>query len=284
MKDVQDVTEHVMTCPRDWVTICSQLDELYGDAQQTIDAVTEAIVAWCKAIISLVTDKSGSKWKNEMIRRVDTVGQKIRLEIKIYQEESPSVVWSDNDLGFVLSIPETKKMDMSELVPVFKEQLLSTVAIPFTPNAENTKAPSELLLDPPYDLSIRTSDTCFIVQSNHSRSLEFLAAYLRKNCRCTRTQTFALKNIFKTLRPPAIDIKLKQSPFTPKSKSKSKSKSSAIYDTLVLKVEPSFGDLVNRNFDLLLTHLVEEELGYESQSSDQNGRYYRSMGAHLREL
>ncbi|KAL6691754.1 hypothetical protein J3F84DRAFT_352047 [Trichoderma pleuroticola] len=59
MKDVQDVTERVMTCPRDWVTICSQLDELYGDAQQTIDAVTEAIVAWCKAIISLVTDKSG---------------------------------------------------------------------------------------------------------------------------------------------------------------------------------------------------------------------------------
>ncbi|KAL6691753.1 hypothetical protein J3F84DRAFT_149699 [Trichoderma pleuroticola] len=199
---------------------------------------------------------------------------------QIYQEDSPSVVWSNIDLGFVLSIPETKKMDMSELVSVFKEQLLSTVAIPFTPNAENTKAPSELLFDPPYDLSIRTSDTCFIVQSNHSRSLEFLAAYLRKNCRCTRTQTFALKNIFKTLGSPAIDIKLKQSPFTPKSKSKS----SAIYDTLVLKVEPSFGDLVNRNFDLLLTHLVEEELGYESQSSDQNGRYYRSMGAHLREL
>ncbi|KAL7916435.1 hypothetical protein GGI35DRAFT_473714 [Trichoderma velutinum] len=286
--NVQDVTDCVVLCPRDWVRICSQLNKVYGDAQQTIYFVTEAIVAWCKAIIGLATNASYSKWTREMIRNVDMVGSTIRLEIKIYQAESPSVFWSDDDLGFILSIPETKIMNMSDLVPRFKSQLLSTFInheLHLIPNVNEVKVPSELLFKPPYYLSIRASQTSIIVQSSHSPSLEFLAKYLRKNCRRIHKHIFTMKevNLFhlhsKFLlffssadtvlfhKYPVINIKLYQSPFAPES--------SAIYDTLILKAELLPGRFAPRISHLILIHLVENELEYELDSSDQDSWHFR---------
>ncbi|KAL7961837.1 hypothetical protein V8C34DRAFT_301920 [Trichoderma compactum] len=269
-KVVENVTNRAMDCPREWEAHCRPLDKLYGDAQHTIRAVAEVIVAWCSAIIGLVADESNWKWKNEMIRKVDKAGGKIRLKIKTYQVVPPSVAWSEEDQCFVLSIPEHNIMGTSGLVPQFKQELLYTLQIPLIPDVEKMKAPRELLLRPPYYLSIQaTSQTCIIVQSSHSPSLEFLAKYLRKNCRRSHKHLFAIKYIFKTKGPSVIDIELKQNPFTPKSES------SGIYDTLTLKAGLSSGSFVNRISPSILTRLVKNELGYELQSSDQNNWYYR---------
>ncbi len=81
--DVKGVTNRSMICSRDWEIHYPQLDRLYGNAQHTIHAVTEAIVAWCEAIIGLVTDESNWKWKNELIRNVDRRNKRIRLKIKV---------------------------------------------------------------------------------------------------------------------------------------------------------------------------------------------------------
>lgn len=83
MGDVEGVTNRPMLCSRDWEIYYPQLDKLYGDAQHTIHAVTEAIVAWCEAIIGLVTDESNWKWKNELFRNVDRRNERIRLKIKV---------------------------------------------------------------------------------------------------------------------------------------------------------------------------------------------------------
>lgn len=83
MADVKGITNRPMICSRDWEIHYPQLDRLYGNAQHTIHAVTEAIVAWCEAIIGLVTDESNWKWKNELIRNVDRKNGRIRLKIKV---------------------------------------------------------------------------------------------------------------------------------------------------------------------------------------------------------
>ncbi|KAK4077549.1 uncharacterized protein Triagg1_3881 [Trichoderma aggressivum f. europaeum] len=292
IQDIKDVTNCDMICSREWEVHYPQLDELYDGAQQTIYVVTEAIVAWCKAFISLAAEESNWKWKNEMIRKVDKVGGRIRLEIKvsrsplqeqerekgidergrrrigksqtvqltrtiakIYQAKSPSVLWSDEDLGFVLCIPEKDRMDMSKLVFPFKDQLLSAFGnyeLYHIPKVQDVKDPSELLLKPPYYLSIQSiSQTYIIVHSSHSPSLEFLAKYLRKNCRRSRKHMFAMTHIFKTLGPPVMDIELHQNPFTPKE--------SAIYDTLTLKADSSPGGPVKCISPFTLVHLVREE-------------------------
>lgn len=82
-KIVEDVTDRAMDCPNEWAVHCCPLDKLYGDAQHTIQAITEVIVVWCQAIIGLVADESNRKWKNEMIRKVDEAGGKILLQIKV---------------------------------------------------------------------------------------------------------------------------------------------------------------------------------------------------------
>ncbi|KAJ4865300.1 hypothetical protein T069G_01830 [Trichoderma breve] len=268
MADVKGVTNRPMICSRDWEIHYPQLDKLYGNAQHTIHAVTEAIVAWCEAIIGLVTDESNWKWKNELIRNVDRRNGRIRLKIKIHQAESPSVVWSDKVLGFVLFIPEANVMDLSGLNLEFKKQLLSAFdsdELYHIPQAQYVKIPSELLLRHPYYLSIQASRACIIVKSSHSPSL-FLAEYLRKNCRRSGKQISAMEHIFETKGPPVIDITLDQSPFTPKE--------SAIYDTLTLKPAFLSGGRVNPISPLILVRLVENELGYEIDSSDQNSWYF----------
>ncbi|PKK46515.1 hypothetical protein CI102_9357 [Trichoderma harzianum] len=255
MGDVEGVTNRPMLCSRDWEIYYPQLDKLYGDAQHTIHAVTEAIVAWCEAIIGLVTDESNWKWKNELFRNVDRRNERIRLKIKIYQAESPSVVWSEEDLGFVLFIPEANVMDLSGLVRHFKDQLLSAFdsdELYHIPKAQYINGPSELLLRPPYYLTIQASPTYITVQSSHSPSLKFLAEYLREH----ESKEEA----------PVIDIKLHQNLFTPKE--------SAIYDNLTLNADPLPGGPVNRISPLMLVRLVENELGYEMDNRNQNSRYF----------
>ncbi|KAF3065452.1 hypothetical protein CFAM422_009842 [Trichoderma lentiforme] len=184
MKDVTGATDRAMICSRGWEVDYPQLDKLYGNMQHTIQAVTEAIGAWCKAIIGLVRDEENWKWKNEMIRKVDKASGEIRLWVKIYQAETPSVAWSEEDLGFVLSIPEANVMDLSSLVRQFKDQLLSAFGkdeLYRNPKVQYVKAPSELLLRPPYYLSIQANPTYIIVESSHSPSLKFLAEYLHKH-------------------------------------------------------------------------------------------------------
>lgn len=221
MKDVKGATDRVMICPRGWEVDYPQLDKLYGNTQHTIQAVTEAISAWCKAIIGLVRAEENWKWKHEMIRKVDKAGGEIRLWVKvsrsplqgqerekrtdkrggrrndkmqtiqlthttvqIYQAETPSVAWSEEDQGFVLSIPEANVMELSNLVHQFKDQLLSAFGndeLYHNPKVQYVEAPSELLLRPPYYLTIQASPTYITVQSSHSPSLKFLTEYLHKH-------------------------------------------------------------------------------------------------------
>ncbi|KAL6836002.1 hypothetical protein J3E69DRAFT_361343 [Trichoderma sp. SZMC 28015] len=256
MKDVKGATDRAMICPRGWEVDYPQLDKLYGNTQHTIQAVTEAIGAWCKAIIGLVRDEENWKWKNEMIRKVDKAVGEIRLWVKIYQAETPSVAWSEEDLGFVLSIPEANVIDLSSLVRQFKDQLLSAFGkdeLYHIPKVQYVKAPSELLLRPPYYLSIQANPTYIIVESSHSPSLKFLAEYLRKH-------KFSMEE------PPVIDIELDQNPFTPER--------SAIYDILTLEANISSGSPVNRISPLILVRLVENELGYEMDNHNQNSWYF----------
>lgn len=83
MKDIEDAAHCSMICPRDWEIHYPQLDKLYGDAEHTIRAVTEAIVAWCIALLGLLRDEGNWKWKNEIIRNVNRRNKKIRLVIKV---------------------------------------------------------------------------------------------------------------------------------------------------------------------------------------------------------
>ncbi|KAL6790647.1 hypothetical protein J3E68DRAFT_429260 [Trichoderma sp. SZMC 28012] len=256
MKDVTGATDRAMICSRGWEVDYPQLDKLYGNMQHTIQAVTEAIGAWCKAIIGLVRDEENWKWKNEMIRKVDKAGGEIRLWVKIYQAESPSVVWSEEDLGFVLFIPEANVMDLPNLVSGFKNQLLSAFdsdELYHIPKVQYVEVPSELLLKPPYYLTIQATPTCISVQSSHSPSLKFLAEYLWEHESSNEE-------------PPVIDIKLHQNPFTPKE--------SAIYDNLTLRDDHLPGGSVNRISPLMLVRLVENELGYKMDSRNPNSWYF----------
>ncbi|KAL7804156.1 hypothetical protein V8C43DRAFT_300281 [Trichoderma afarasin] len=232
MEDVEGVTNRLMLCSRDWEIDYPQLDKLYGDAQHTIHAVTKAIIAW----------------RNE----------RVRLKIKIYETESPSVVWSEEDLGFVLFILEANVMDLLNLVSGFKNQLLSAVdsdELYHIPKVQHIEVPSELLLRPPYYLTTQASPTYITVQSSHSPSLKFLAEYLREH-KSSKEEA------------PVIDIKLHQNPFTPKE--------SAIYDNLTLNADADLlpGGPVNRISPLMLVRLVENELGYEIDNRNQNSWYF----------
>ncbi|KAL6830331.1 hypothetical protein V8C40DRAFT_286195 [Trichoderma camerunense] len=254
MDGVESVTKRTIIYSRNWEIDYPQLDKLYGDAQHTIYAVTEAIGAWYEAIIDLVIDESNWKWKKELIRNVDRRDERIRLKIKIYQAESPSVVWSEEDLGFVLFIPEANVMDLPNLVSGFKNQLLSAFdsdELYHIPKVQYVEAPSELLLKPPYYLTIQATPTCISVQNSHSPSLKFLAEYLWEHESSNEE-------------PPVIDIKLHQNPFTPKE--------SAIYDNLTLNADADLlpSGPVNRISPLMLVRLVENELGYEIDNRNQN--------------
>lgn len=72
-----------------------------------------------------------------------------------------------------------------------------TAKVEYLPSAESLPRPDDLLLQPPYHLSVRVYGSSEIdVQSSHGPSLELLAAYLKKWCRTNTMSTDRVRPLY----------------------------------------------------------------------------------------
>ncbi|KAI0505375.1 hypothetical protein F5B22DRAFT_627987 [Xylaria bambusicola] len=125
-------------------------------------------------------------------------------------------------------------------------------AIEVVPEVDIIPRPEELLLKPPYHLTVRDlNSSCIEVQCSHSPTLQFLSDYLKK---------WARTNYNLTNRPPLAEIKLHQSAFG----------LGIVYDRLTVTVESRH--TTQQISPTLLLAMVEGVLGYKSMSSE--GRFW----------
>lgn len=150
-------------------------------------------------------------------------------ERQVSKEDYPSTAWSSSRNAFVLSLPKIAVRHALEFISHFKSGLITAFEAPapeptsvaaddwtdvvvapassapaaaataskpaaakvtYLANAETLPRPDELLLLPPYYLSVYAHvRTQVEVQCSHGPSIELLARYLKKWCRANNNLT-----------------------------------------------------------------------------------------------
>ncbi|KAK0624823.1 hypothetical protein B0T17DRAFT_507863 [Bombardia bombarda] len=122
------------------------------------------------------------------------------------------------------------------------------VAVEFFPNVASLPRPDELLLKPPYHLSLTTGMNTIEIQGSHSPSLQFLADYFKRWCRVNHHDT---RNL------PAVQVTLYQSAFG----------LGELFDRLTLSTqETKYTNQFHVTSPMVIA-LVEGVLGYELVST-----------------
>ncbi|GAW24094.1 hypothetical protein ANO14919_136740 [Xylariales sp. No.14919] len=123
-----------------------------------------------------------------------------------------------------------------------------TQAFDMIPDIDTIPRPDELLLRPPYHLTMRDFNSSSTeIQCSHSPTLQFLSDYLKK---------WARTNHNNTTKPPLAEVKLHQSAFG----------LGIVYDRLTMAAESRY--TAQEVSPTILLALIEGVLGYKQVSND----------------
>ncbi|KAI0893151.1 hypothetical protein F4806DRAFT_477164 [Annulohypoxylon nitens] len=251
----------------EWELLLNELDDDYQDKSTLVPSVALGIKAFLDGLQEILDNEVDPEWTDTLLEHCDSC---LKLIIGVSQEAG--VVWSSKENGLNVSLPMRTIPSLADLQPSFKAKLLRCFddqklplddwadlsaedashkaatteilrPVDVFPDINIVPRPDQLLLKPPYHLSVYSLDKTRVeIQCSHSPTLELLADYLKKWCKTIPQQT---------LRPPAVDVKLHQSPFG----------LGPIYDRLMLSAD-------DRNSHFLVSPMVvlpiiEGILGYK---------------------
>ncbi|KAL2271398.1 hypothetical protein VTJ83DRAFT_769 [Remersonia thermophila] len=132
--------------------------------------------------------------------------------------------------------------------------------VEFLPNAASLPRPDELLLRPPYHLTLSHTGDGIELQCSHSPTLKLLAEYLKKWCRTNHNDT---RN------PPAVNIQLHQCAFG----------LGELFDRMTMKTgDGRYGYGSSNPFTMtvpMIVSIVEGVLGYDLISTEGTWKFRR---------
>ncbi|KAI1207462.1 uncharacterized protein F4807DRAFT_178934 [Annulohypoxylon truncatum] len=255
-----------------WEFLAIELDDDYPDKSTLVPSVAAGVQAFLGGLREILDGEVDPEWTDTLLERCNSC---LRLFIGVSREAE--VLWSSKEAGLHVKLPMGVMPPLNELQPHFKTKLLRCFderqismedwADLSAEDANNNSDPTEprqpaeafpdisilprpdqLLLKPPYHLAVYNAGNDKVeIQCSHSPTLELLADYLTKWCKTIPQQT---------PRPPAVAIKLHQSPFG----------LGPIYDRLTMSV----GDRNPHFFvsPMIVLSFIEGVLGYKSMSAD----------------
>ncbi|KAI2469139.1 hypothetical protein F4781DRAFT_395362 [Annulohypoxylon bovei var. microspora] len=262
-----------------WESLVLELQDDYPDKSTLVPSVAAGVQAFLDGLREILDAEVDLEWTETLLERCCGC---LRIFIGISKESD--VFWASKETGLNVNLPKGVMPFSTELQPQLKVKLLqcfddrhlplddwadlsveaanhNSAAIephrPFDilPDISILPRPDQLLLKPPYHLAVYSEGKTKVeIQCSHSPTLELLADYLKKWCKVVPQDTS---------RPPAVDIKLHQSPFS----------LGPTYDRLTMSVEDrNSHSLVS---PMIVLSFVEGVLGYKSVSVDGSSWTFR---------
>ncbi|KAI2779371.1 hypothetical protein F4815DRAFT_446406 [Daldinia loculata] len=264
-----------------WDIVFSHLSADYPDKSTFVPSIAAGVQAFLDGLREILDADLNPEWTDTLLENANGC---LRLLIGVSKKEEPTVLWSTKSVGFQVNLPKGTMPSAIQMQSSFKIQLvdcfddlqpsfddwadISTEAtrerpaiadehqsFDILPNISLLPCPDDLLLKPPYHLTVYGGGkTTVEVQCSHSPTLELLAEYLKKWCKVNHQDT---------RHPPAVEVELHQSSFG----------FGLTYDRLTMSVQ-------NRNSHFLVSPMivlpfVESVLGYKSISVDGSSWIFR---------
>ncbi|KAK4184712.1 hypothetical protein QBC35DRAFT_455009 [Podospora australis] len=283
LSELQELLGHEVVANPEWHLIITELD-FYPDKNNLIAVIAGCIQVWAKSMIELLDDPENEGWSDTLLTKCSS---RLALFLDVASSDKAATAWSEQRKGFVISLPKKQIFQPAEFFPVFRGDLLAcfepTEAAPpkqlserpketstddwadvevvvgskgtkktnveFMPNADSLPRPDQLLLRPPYHLTLATAGSTIEIHCSHSPTLQFLSNYLKRWCRVNHNDT---------TNPPAVQVKLYQSAFG----------LGEMFDRLVLTTEHTRYNANDfRVTAPMVVALMEGVLGYELVST-----------------
>ncbi|KAI1458564.1 hypothetical protein F4805DRAFT_423872 [Annulohypoxylon moriforme] len=261
-----------------WELLVAELDDDYPDKSTLVPSVTLGIQAFLGGLREILDSEVDPEWTDTLLERCNGC---LKLFIRVSKEAE--VCWSSKEARLDVKLPKGTMPSLTELQPSFKAKLLqcfddqsppddwadlsiegatrdsvateSHQPAEAFPDISILPRPDQLILKPPYHLAVYNAGRTRVeIQGSHSPTLELLADYLKKWCKTIPQNT---------LRPPAVEVKLHQSPFG----------LGPIYDRLTVSVEDKTSHFLVS--PMIPLSLIEGVLGYKSVFIDGTSWIFR---------
>ncbi|ORY60917.1 uncharacterized protein BCR38DRAFT_349091 [Pseudomassariella vexata] len=106
----------------EWQLLLAELESFYPDKGTLVPVVAGCVQAWCNAMSALLDDEANEEWADTLLER--TYGT-LRLFIEVSKNNIPKTTWSDERVGFIISLPKAEVPSPMEMEPTFKGSLIS---------------------------------------------------------------------------------------------------------------------------------------------------------------
>ncbi|KAM5353969.1 hypothetical protein ACJ41O_000619 [Fusarium nematophilum] len=124
IKSLKDVLGLDVHCEPEWPILVSELDKAYEDKNQLVASVATFLHSWFVTITELLEDSSQEEWTEKVLSRISETASRLNLIVEVSESDQASTGWSDAQLGFVLSLPNTQVYQPAQFAQAFKDQLL----------------------------------------------------------------------------------------------------------------------------------------------------------------
>ncbi|KAK4167134.1 hypothetical protein QBC43DRAFT_8464 [Cladorrhinum sp. PSN259] len=290
LKDLEELLGHNVSVEPQWQLLVTALETYYPDKANLVSIIAGCVQVWVKGLTELLDDSVNEAWADQLLEKVPVT---LRLFIDVATSDKASTRWSNHRQGFILSLPKAKVFQPTELLPTIRGHLLScfdtnkqpTVAIvgpdpddwaqvqletkqsatqpvdapssrpgvEYLPDVASLPWPDELLLRPPFHLTLTSSQKLVEIQCSHSPTLKVLAEYLKRWCRTNHNDT---------TNPPGVQITLHHCAFS----------LGETFDRLTLSTEENRYTNQFRVTAPMIVALIEGVFGYELLST-QSGTW-----------
>ncbi|KAK3989906.1 hypothetical protein QBC44DRAFT_369473 [Cladorrhinum sp. PSN332] len=292
LKSLQELLGHQVSVDPEWHLIVTALDDYYSDKANLVSIVVGCIQVWAKGLIELLDGATNEAWTEQLLEKVP-VTLRVFVDVAASDKASTAwseqrqgfivclpkrQVFQPAELlptfrGHLLTCFETDKRS-TLVVPVTHpaaddwaevqletrpaatepvDTLSSQPEVEFLPDVASLPRPDELLLRPPYHLTLAASRATIEIHGSHSPTLQVLADYLKRWCRVNHNDT---------TNPPGVQITLHQCAFG----------LGEMFDRLTLSTEETRYTNQFRVTAPIVIALIEGVLGYELLST-QSGTW-----------
>ncbi|KAH7144411.1 hypothetical protein B0J13DRAFT_44282 [Dactylonectria estremocensis] len=299
IKEVKDVLGLDVYCEPEWPILISELESVYDDKAQLIEAVIGILQVWFSTLAEILDDSTQEVWSEKVVEKIHEFTSRLNVVVEASDTQQASTEWSDTRKGFLVCVPKVHVYQPAQFGSQFKDHLLDcfeakqqssrTLPIHSTTGDEWADVGIDEEAEKPSKVVAAKSEASVVEFLPDANALPKPGTLLLKppyhlfihalgnnkvEIECSHAATLeVLSDYLKrwcrtnqnlTTKPPAVNITLNQGTCG----------FGLTYDTLTLFSENRYGGIFTISPTLIL-HLVEGHFGYEKVYSDASTWHYR---------
>ncbi|KAI0445182.1 hypothetical protein F4803DRAFT_193305 [Xylaria telfairii] len=122
IRSLKEVIGVRVTVQPEWPLLLAELGTFYPDKATLAPSVAAAVETFCTALSTLADDEENSEWADTLLEKTDS---HIRISVGASKGREMGISWSDQQRGFIISLPKSAAPSKAYIHSFFTGKLLN---------------------------------------------------------------------------------------------------------------------------------------------------------------